>query len=118
MLKASATRSRKGRIAYQIYRLGVRIWNVYYDLPFGAPLWGNGKTRFADLDAEETANTPYTALKLIFKNEIIGPDDVLVDLGCGKGRVINWWLGQGVAKSNCRYRTGPGDRRPDPASAA
>ena len=24
------------------------------------------------------------------------PRDVLVDVGCGKGRVINWWLSQGL----------------------
>ena len=28
--------------------------------------------------------------------ENLGPQDVLVDVGCGKGRVINWWLDQGL----------------------
>ncbi len=26
----------------------------------------------------------------------VGPTDVLVDVGCGKGRVINWWLSRGL----------------------
>jgi precorrin-6B methylase 2 len=26
----------------------------------------------------------------------IEPNDVLVDVGCGKGRVTNWWLSQGL----------------------
>jgi hypothetical protein len=27
---------------------------------------------------------------------VIRPSDVLVDVGCGKGRVINWWLSRGL----------------------
>lgn len=96
MLSASAARSPKGRFAYQLSRLGERIWNVCYDLRFGAVLWGDVKTRFADLDAEDTNNIPYLVLRLVFGAEKISVDDVLVDMGCGKGRVINWWLGQGL----------------------
>ena len=48
--------------------------------------------RFAELDAERSSNVTYYALSLIFKGETIAPDDVLVDVGCGKGRVLNWWL--------------------------
>jgi hypothetical protein len=33
---------------------------------------------------------------LIFKGESIAPEDVLVDVGCGKGRVLNWWLSRGL----------------------
>jgi protein-L-isoaspartate O-methyltransferase len=40
-------------------------------------------------------NTPYAVLPEIFAGRI-GPDDVLVDVGCGKGRVINWWLSRGL----------------------
>ena len=25
------------------------------------------------------------------------PDEVLVDVGCGRGRVLNWWLSRGVS---------------------
>ncbi len=28
----------------------------------------------------------------------IKPSDILVDIGCGKGRVINWWLQHGYRK--------------------
>jgi len=96
MLRASSARSPKGQIAYQLSRLGERIWNFCYDLRFGAVLWGDVKTRFAELDANDTNNIPYLALTLIFRSEQISADDVLVDLGCGKGRVINWWLGLGL----------------------
>jgi hypothetical protein len=39
-------------------------------------------------------NTDYLALSYIFENRI-KPTDVLVDVGCGKGRVIQWWLSRG-----------------------
>lgn len=39
-------------------------------------------------------NSDFAALSQIFKGRI-SSDDVLVDVGCGKGRVINWWLDQG-----------------------
>jgi hypothetical protein len=41
------------------------------------------------------AHTDYSALPHIFKNRI-KTSDVLVDIGCRKGRVINWWLSQGL----------------------
>jgi hypothetical protein len=34
-------------------------------------------------------------LRDIFSRVPISPDDVLVDVGCGEGRVINFWLSQG-----------------------
>jgi hypothetical protein len=37
-----------------------------------------------------------TALRFVFRNAEIGPDDVLVDVGCGRGRVLNYWLGLGI----------------------
>jgi SAM-dependent methyltransferase len=42
----------------------------------------------------ESANTDYDALGGIFRGAIRSTD-VLVDVGCGKGRVINWWLSRG-----------------------
>ena len=78
------------------YRLLVRgrvqPWNLAYDLRFGEILRGDVATRFSELGAENTSNVSYFALSLIFKNEPIADDDVLVDVGCGKGRVLNWWL--------------------------
>jgi SAM-dependent methyltransferase len=74
---------------YQAMRL---TWNAACDLRFGEILRGDIPTRFSELGAERTANVSYLALSLIFKNEAIDPDDVLVDVGCGKGRVINCWL--------------------------
>ncbi len=75
---------------------GIRIVrNALIDLRYGGLLSGVVKTRYAHLGAVETANCDYEALSHIFANRI-KPSDVLVDIGCGKGRVINWWLHNGL----------------------
>ncbi len=61
---------------------------------YGAFLGGTVKTPYADLGIHDSASTDYGALPQIFENAI-SPSDVLVDIGCGKGRVINWWLSRG-----------------------
>ena len=75
-----------------IYR---RLRNLLGDLRYGGPLYGSTPSRFAHLGAHSTENSSYSSLKLIFDGAI-NPDDVLVDVGCGRGRVINWWLSQGL----------------------
>jgi hypothetical protein len=65
------------------------------DLRYGAFLGGTRRTPYSHLGIEDTANTDYGVLPLIF-NGRIRDSDVLVDVGCGKGRVINWWLSQGL----------------------
>lgn len=67
------------------------LYNALLDLRFGPPLAGEVRTRYRDLGAKDTANSDYLALDRIFADHI-QPDDVLVDIGCGKGRVLNWWL--------------------------
>ncbi len=39
-------------------------------------------------------NSDYAMLRQIFAGRV-QPDDVLVDVGCGAGRVLNFWLDQG-----------------------
>lgn len=41
-------------------------------------------------------STDYTVLAEIFKEIKIKREDVLVDIGCGKGRVVYWWLKKGL----------------------
>ena len=67
------------------------LYNALLDLRFGAPLAGEVRTRYRDLGAKDTANSDYLALDRLFAGRI-APDDILVDIGCGKGRVLNWWL--------------------------
>jgi SAM-dependent methyltransferase len=81
------------RLRYQLFvRAVVQPWNVAFDLRFGEILRGEVATPFSELGAEKTSNIPYLSLSLIFGDETVAADDVLVDVGCGKGRVINWWL--------------------------
>ncbi len=82
------------KLRLRLYQLMRLTWNAAYDLRFGEILRGDIPTRFPELGAEKTANISYLAMSLIFKNEAIAADDVLVEVGCGKGRAINWWLGK------------------------
>ena len=43
------------------------------------------------MGAHDTADTSYYIMSLIFKG-LIHNNDILVDIGCGKGRVLNYWL--------------------------
>ena len=61
------------------------VRNAFIDIRFGRLLGG------VYLGACVSSNSDYAALSHIFKNRI-KTSDVLVDVGCGKGRVINWWL--------------------------
>jgi len=70
------------------------IYGAVVDLRYGGLLMGGVKSRYADLGAVETTNSDYKVLANIFKGRVTA-DDVLVDVGCGKGRVINAWLHMG-----------------------
>ncbi len=86
------------KLRFRLFLRGVvQTWNVAYDLRFGEILRGDIQTRFSELGAERSSNVSYYALSLIFEGESIAPDDVLVDVGCGKGRMINWWLSRGLS---------------------
>lgn len=55
-------------------------------------LRGNLKTAYKHLGANDVYHTKYSVMPLIFRYIPIDKKDVLVDVGCGKGRVINYWL--------------------------
>jgi SAM-dependent methyltransferase len=73
-------------------RAPITIRNLVRDLRFGAPLAGTVKTRFGDLGAYDTSNAIYEDLEPLFAAAEVRPEDVIVDVGCGKGRAINWLL--------------------------
>jgi SAM-dependent methyltransferase len=76
--------------------LSARAWraarNAVLDLRYGKFLGGTIRSRYEHLGAFHVANTPYDDLPFLFAAAGVGDDDVLVDVGCGKGRVINWLL--------------------------
>jgi hypothetical protein len=82
---------------YGLHVLKERACASAIDLRFG------GKLCRTDLNPAIYANgrhtmvhSGYHVLRDIFARVPIKPDDVLVDVGCGEGRVINFWLSQGL----------------------
>jgi len=67
------------------------VYSAVLDLRYGGLLMGGLTSRYADQGANEVNNSDYGVLANVFRGRI-SDDDVLVDLGCGKGRVINAWL--------------------------
>ncbi len=61
------------------------VRNAVMDYRYGGLLGG------AYLSPHVTSNSDYVGLFYIFENRIKA-SDVLVDIGCGTGRVINFWL--------------------------
>lgn len=74
-----------------------RLRNLMFDLRSGSVLAGNRATRHAGEGAHDVVNTDVTALERIFDGRI-RDDDVLVDVGCGKGRVLRWWAAKGAGR--------------------
>src|SRR5262249_9417993 len=66
--------------------------NAIRDLRYGKPLGGTIRTKYAHLGANDVGNADYEDLALLFAGVPVGKDDVIVDVGCGKGRSINWFL--------------------------
>ncbi|HMM19215.1 MAG TPA: methyltransferase domain-containing protein [Selenomonadales bacterium] len=84
----------------------------YLDLRYsGKVLHGNQASEFKALGANDVYHTDYGAMPFIFGQAAIAPEDVLVDVGCGKGRVINYWL-------SCSYANRIVGLELDPAVAA
>jgi Methyltransferase domain len=82
-----------GQIAGKLRALPWVARNLALDLRYGGSLAGTIDSRVRGASA--VTNSQYSVLPHIFADRI-GPQDVLVDVGCGKGRVINWWLSQGL----------------------
>jgi len=73
-------------LATVIYGLRNRL----IDVRFGSPVLGYKQvTKPGELNW--IVNTDYSILPHIFRNRV-SPSDVIVDVGCGRGRVINWLL--------------------------
>jgi SAM-dependent methyltransferase len=80
------------KVSTAIRRGPTMLRSALRDLKHGRPLGGTIRTRFAHLGAFHTTNSPYADLNRLFAAVEVGPDDVIVDVGCGKGRALNWFL--------------------------
>lgn len=65
------------------------VRNACIDIRFGVPLG------VVYVRNRKQSNSDYLDLEMIFENPF-DAQDVLVDVGCGAGRVINQWLRMGV----------------------
>ncbi len=75
-----------------IRRAPTMVRSAVRDLRHGALLGGTTRTRFAHLGAFHSANSPYADLDRVFAGVAVAPGDLIVDVGCGKGRSLNWFL--------------------------
>jgi SAM-dependent methyltransferase len=75
------------------------LYDLYWDWRCGGWTGGVIESPYRRQGARSTQSTRYAVLRRVFRQVAIRPDDVLVDVGCGKGRVIAWWLALG-----CRNR--------------
>jgi hypothetical protein len=97
--KALAIRSRTlsfanwcwGRLVSNRFGVGT-AQDLTVDLRFGGYCGGIVESRFPQSDAVRTQSMHYWQLERLFDCVPVREDDVLVDVGCGKGRVINFWL--------------------------
>jgi SAM-dependent methyltransferase len=74
----------------------IRNWAI--DRRYGGGCGGSIATRFGQTGAYGTSSVDYWQLRRIFCAEnglAIEPGEKLVDVGCGKGRVLNYWLSLG-----------------------
>jgi hypothetical protein len=82
---------------WRLFRRGMRLArNLLTDFRYGRFLGGIEETRFRSQGAHATVNSDYQVLHQLFRGRI-RDNDVLVDVGCGRGRVLNYWLSIGLS---------------------
>jgi SAM-dependent methyltransferase len=70
---------------------------AYLDFRFGRKICRFYPDSNEDLEGIHVIEpTPYYSLHELFKRISISSTDVLVDVGCGEGRVLNFWLSLGL----------------------
>lgn len=83
-------------VADYLYRVRRIIVNIYIDLKYcGHYLGGTFKSDIYEF-ANRGDSSSYESLNLMFKDIEIKDNDVIVDVGCGKGRLLNWLVSKGI----------------------
>ena len=78
---------------YSLHVIKERAYASAIDLAFGGKLCRTDLNENIYSNGRHTmVHTDYHVLRDIFACVPLAPDDVLVDVGCGEGRVINFWL--------------------------
>lgn len=84
-------------LAYSFSVVQNAAMNRYLDLRYGGKVATNRHTEFEESipGTQQIFHTDYKFLENIFERVHVSPSDVLVDVGCGDGRVIAYWLNRG-----------------------
>jgi hypothetical protein len=81
---------------YSVHVIKERLYASVIDLAFGGKVCRTSLNESIYKDGRHTmVHTDYHVLRDIFSRVPVSADDVLVDVGCGEGRVINFWLSLG-----------------------
>lgn len=81
---------------YALHVVKERAYASAVDLAFGGKVCRTDLSESIYKDGRHTmVHTDYHVLRDIFARVPVTTNDVLVDIGCGEGRVINFWLSQG-----------------------
>src|SRR5262245_61788600 len=82
---------------YSMHVIKERVYASAIDLVYGGGLCRTDLNEAIYKDGRHTkVHSSYHVLRDIFSRVPISKGDVLVDVGCGDGRVINFWLSQGL----------------------
>jgi SAM-dependent methyltransferase len=82
---------------YALHIVKERALASAIDLRFGGKLCTTNLDETIYKDGVHTmVHSDFHVLRDIFSQVPIAKDDVLVDVGCGEGRVINFWLSRGL----------------------
>lgn len=69
---------------------------AWLDLKFGGYAGGRARSRYAHRQSTDVHNIGYRGVADAMRGVAVTPEDVLVDVGCGRGRVLNYWLSLGL----------------------
>ena len=82
---------------FNFSRYGRGLRYFFYDIKYGYRYLGRRIKNGDDLKGwHGSQNSDYDALHKMFLEVSINKDDVIVDVGCGKGRVFNYLLSKGI----------------------
>jgi SAM-dependent methyltransferase len=77
-------------------RVARKLRSALADLRHGGYTGGIHATRYGHLGATHTVSTKHSLIPYLL-GPVLQPGDVFVDIGCGRGRVLNWVLDDGRA---------------------
>jgi hypothetical protein len=92
---------KRGIVGTGIYSYHVaikKIMGLYIDIRYGNKLCVY-KIDSKIPECHAVMHSDYYVLEAIFSREEITSKDVLVDVGCGQGRIINYWLSKGLTNN-------------------